>query len=148
MSKKKISTNTMIIVGVMLFVLFVGLVKFVSYWQLNGEMHYDKDPYIDTQFTNSFTFEKFDTIKKGMTENDVIEVIGQPFERNIYGSATYEVVHDRNSVKIPSPDFMQDCWSYSRDGKLGDKGDTSWYSYVVCFKQGQVVSTVINEFFD
>jgi hypothetical protein len=148
MSKRKISTNKMIIVGVLLLLLSVGLVKFVSYWQLNGEMHYDKDPYIDTQFTKSFTFEKFDAIRKGMTVNDVIDLIGQPFERNIYGSATNKVIHDKNAIEIPPPDFTQDCWSYSRDGKLGDKGDTSWYSYVVCFKQGQVVSTVINEFFD
>ncbi len=115
----------MVVVGVMLLVLLIGLVKFVSYWQLNGEMHYDKDPYIDTQFTNSFTFEKFNTIKKSMTENSVIELIGQPFERNIYGSSNYKVTHDQNAIEIPPPDFIQDCLGYGRDGKLGDKGDTS-----------------------
>lgn len=140
--------NRKLLGSIVLIIILFSLYKFSNYWKLNGEMHYSEDPYIDTQFTENFTFEKFDKISKGMSQQDVVNLIGEPFSKGLTGSATYEVVYDRNAIEIPPPDFTQDCWSYSRDGKLGDKGDTSWYSYVVCFKQGQVESTVINEFFD
>lgn len=146
MSKTKPSNNKLAIGVIVLIIVLILMIKFVNYVQLNFEMHYDKDPYIDTVFADDFTFAKFDMIQDGMSPEEVIALIGEPFDKDLTGSATHKV--DRNSLEIPPPDFEQDCWGYSHDGKLGDKGDTSWYSYVICFRDERVESTIVNEFFD
>lgn len=145
MSKKKLSNNKIAIVCIALIIALILLIKFFNYIQLYGEMHYDKDPYIDTIFAENFSPDKFGKVDKAMTKDQIIELLGEPITHDAFGIRNLD---DINQIVMPYDPRYQDCWRYSTDGKLGEKGDTSWYSFIVCFKDDKVSEKQVNEFFD
>ncbi len=112
---------------------------------LHFEGHYDKDPYIDTIFAKDFTPQKFDLVEKGMTELQVTELLGEPYTHDAFGFRNPDNI---NEVIMPNDSRVEECWRYSTDGKLGENGDTSWYSFLVCFKESKVSEKQANEFND
>ena len=85
------------------------------------------NPYIDTQFAENYTPGKFDLIKLGMTEAEVVKIIGEPISvrGNLRKDGTFE---------------------YTKDGKLmvSDRKrfflrDFAWYLCFVRFENGKVV---------
>jgi hypothetical protein len=93
-----------------------------------SEMHFPLNPYIDTIFTKDFTIEKFNTVNKGMSKEEVQKLLGEPLYSN-------------NSREMT-------CNFYSTDGKVEPFADFSFYSFVVCFKGDKVDSKNVNEFFN
>lgn len=112
---------------------------------LHFEGHYAKDPYIDTIFADDFSPEKFEQVKVGMSKTQVEELLGEPFTKDSFGIRNPE---NANEIIMPNDPRAEDCWRYSSDGKLGKEGDTSWYSFLVCFKKDIVLDKQANEFND
>jgi outer membrane protein assembly factor BamE (lipoprotein component of BamABCDE complex) len=88
-------------------------------------------PYIDTQFAKDYSPEKFELIKIGMTEDSVINIIGQPLYKG-------------NGYK----DELNTNFHYTGDGKLlsstkddGQNGydDYAWYRSSVEFNSENIV---------
>jgi hypothetical protein len=116
--KKKIK----IFLGVL--ILLIGLRLYSS-----SEIHFPLSPYIDTVFADNFSWEKFDKVKEGMTQEQVKSILGEPLDRSNYG--------------INNPDGI--CWRYSKDGKLSPFADFSYYLVQVCFKDQVVESKPVTE---
>ncbi len=109
-------------VKILLVVVLLGLAaKIYS----SSEMHFPFYPYIDTIFAKDFSRDTFNQVEKGMTQEKVKTMLGEPFDKTTY-----------------------DCWKYSTDGKLSPYADFSWYLFQVCFKNGVVDRKPINEFND
>lgn len=87
-------------------------------------MSFPSDPYIDTVFSEDFSFEKFGRVTVGIREEQVKNIIGEPI------------------VKQGS------CWNYTANGKASPYADFSYYLYQICFKEGRVESKPVHEFFD
>lgn len=112
---------------------------------LHHEGHYDKDPYIDTIFAKDFTLEKFELVKEGMSQKQVLELLGEPLTHDAFGFRNQE---NANLILPPDDPQTENCWRYSSDGKLAQSGDTSWYSFIICFKSDAVSEKQVNEFYD
>jgi outer membrane protein assembly factor BamE (lipoprotein component of BamABCDE complex) len=95
------------------------------------EMSFPFYPYIDTIFTKDFSWNNYNNITKGMRQEEVRALIGEPLLKRNYGS-----------------DPKDECWRYTTDGKLQPYADFSWYSVQVCFKDGVVDTKPVNEFND
>jgi hypothetical protein len=106
--------TSLIIIAIILAVLIVIFTRLELYFPLY--------PDIDTIYTREFTHEKFAAVKPGMSKNQVRLLLGAPFTPIPY------VPHDDRN----------ECWPYSRDGKLGLLGDFAWVFVRVCFKDGKV----------
>jgi hypothetical protein len=112
---------------------------------LHLEGHYDKDPYIDTIFAKDFTPKKFDHIEPGMTQKQVLELLGEPLSHDAFGFRNQE---NANLILPPNDPRTEECWRYSSDGKLAQSGDASWYSFIICFKDDILSEKQANEFHD
>ncbi|MBP9797889.1 hypothetical protein KBC70_01955 [Candidatus Woesebacteria bacterium] len=120
-----------------------GVPKYRS--PLHTEGHYDKDPYIDTIFAPDFTPEKFEQVQVGMSSVEVITLLGVPLAHDDFG------IHDPNNENViiaPNDPRVEDCYRYSSDGKLNGQGDASWYSFLVCYKDGKVNEKQFHEYHD
>lgn len=105
-------------VVILLYVLFVLLI--------GGFL---KFPEIDTLYTPNFSYEKFQEIKKGMTKEQVKQILGDPF-----------------SIVKPG----DERWGYSKNGKSGiaDLNDfIGWRSIDVFFDEDQKVSSKSDHIF-
>ena len=120
-----------------------GVPKYRS--PLHTEGHYAKDPYIDTIFATDFTPEKFEQVKMGMKTSEVLALLGEPLTHDAFGIRNPDKAQE---IIPPNDPRAQGCWRYSSDGKLAGKGDASWYSFVVCFKDDIVFDKQANEFYD
>jgi hypothetical protein len=89
-------------------------------------------PGIGTCFTRDFSHRGFQKIKPGMTEAQVIALIGKPMHRGPgRGSPPGWPLFQRGDV----------VWGYSSDSsRLG--GDWAWLAREVMFRNGKVVQTV------
>ncbi len=114
----------MTLVLVLLF-LILGLKLYSS-----SEMHFPFNPYIDTIFAKNFSWDKFNKVEIGMTQEQVRTILGEPLDKTN---------HDRNN-----PSY--NCWKYSTDGKLWPYADFSYYLTQICFKEGIVESKPVTEF--
>ncbi len=72
-------------------------------------------PYIDTRFAPNFTPEKFEKIKVGMTSDEVVEILGEPYTNS-----------------------SENRWQYTGDGKHL-KEDFAWYNCSIEFDGNQNV---------
>ncbi len=109
------------ILGIILF----GLIFIYLYSR--SSLGFPFYPYIDTIFAKNFTFEKFDSVKMGMSKEEVLEIMEEPMLKSNPGN---------------------ECWWYSGDGKLWPYVDFSWYQYLICFKEDKVIAKPINNFND
>lgn len=82
-------------------------------------------PAIDTVTTPGFDRLAFLEIAPGMSESQVLELVGEPAARRVVESPGCRA------------DFDQ-VWGYSRDGACG-WCDAAWRSYTVYFRAGSVV---------
>ncbi len=98
------------------------LIVFTVYNFLGFESYCWWNPSIDTQFAPGHSEESFLRIEPLMSENEVIELIGEPFEK----------------YKTKDNKFI---WYYSKDGK-SKWGDWAWLSRSVYFDANQRVTKI------
>ena len=75
----------------------------------------------------------------------VLELLGEPLSHDAFGFRNQE---NANLILPPNDPRTEECWRYSSDGKLGESGDASWYSFTICFKGDVVSEKQANEFHD
>ena len=107
----------------------IGLAVYLIWVLGKSELPFYPNPYIDTEFSPNASLEKLKQVEIGMTEFQVLTLLGDPFSRQNYGTD------------------HPDCWQYTSDG-AAHPFDFSWISHQVCFKEGKVTSTPVNEFND
>jgi outer membrane protein assembly factor BamE (lipoprotein component of BamABCDE complex) len=84
-------------------------------------------PSIDTRYTEGFTESKFAAIRVGMTQEEVVKLLGEPF--------------DGASARASSR------WAYTQDGKCTWK-DWAWLGREIVFAKGRVVEIVARVYYD
>ena len=104
----------------------IVLLLYVVYWAaFHGEDYCWWYPEIDTVFSQGFSKAGFDKIQVGMTADEVVGLVGDPFGK-------YPDKHN--------PDM--EVWWFSHDGALGRWGvrwgDKAWFSYEVTFTNNYV----------
>lgn len=97
------------------------------------EKHSQLWPYMNTVFSENFSWHNFSNLKIGMSKNEVNHLIGKPidiFNLKGYGGS--------------------ECWMYSHDGTILELiiADISWYRPQVCFKNSKVINFNVLEFSD
>ena len=84
-------------------------------------------PSIDTRYAPGFSERKFAEIKAGMSMDEVITLLGEPYHRG----------GGRNSVR----------WSYTQDGRCS-WADWAWLGREIVFKDGRVVERISRIYYD
>ena len=98
----------------------LALLTLVGWWLLfHGEDYCWWWPDIDTQFASGFDRAGWERINVGMSERDVVSLIGEPYFKESQSEGQ--------------------TWYYSKDGALGHFGDKAWFSYEVLFTDKCVV---------
>ena len=87
-------------------------------------------PSIDTRYAPDYAERKFQRIESGMTQEQVVGLIGQPLRKQSYLG--------RDPVRLAR---REEEWSYTGDGAAW-VGDWAWLSRKVVFNDGRVVQTV------
>lgn len=114
---------------IIIIVGFVSLVVFAAYSFIGFESYCWWNPSIDTQFAPKYSEELFLRIKPQMSEDEVVQLIGEPFEK-------YKT---KDNVVI---------WYYSKDGK-SKWGDWAWLNRGVYFDtHNRVVKTASSICYD
>lgn len=108
--------------------MIIGL-PFTAFWALIGsgysEGYFPLFPYIDTQFSDGYSFQNWNRVHIGMTTEDVRQILGLPLNSG------------------PALD-----WIYTRDGKCV-WGDFAWeYRYINFSEAGVVTGKVVRWFYD
>ena len=104
-----------------------GVIGFGLYTCSGVESYCYVYPSIDTRYAHGFSEEKFAEVRAGMSMDEVITLLGQPYHS---GSG-------RNSVR----------WSYTQDGKCS-WADWAWLGREIVFKDGRVVERVSRIYYD
>ncbi|GAB3571910.1 outer membrane protein assembly factor BamE domain-containing protein [Hymenobacter daeguensis] len=88
------------------------------------------DPYADTEFGKSYSPEKFERVKVGMTINQVREIVGKPlFQFKDAATMDYHYTNDRYLKR-------------RTDKKFALVGDLAWYRSGVTFNADSIVTNV------
>lgn len=87
-------------------------------------------PYIDTIYSKDFSWDKFRKISNGMSESEVVSIIGEPLSKTIQDNM------NANDT----------CWQYTTDGKLWPYADFSYYQAQTCLSNGIVTNSTVYEF--
>ncbi|WP_163341216.1 hypothetical protein [Desulfopila sp. IMCC35008] len=99
-------------------------IALIGYALLGFETYCWWNPTIDTQFSPGYDESKFSSIEPGMSEEYIIELLGEPFTKN--------VLEDEGA----------EDWYFSNDGK-SEWGDWAWLVRVVRFdKNSKVIKTI------
>lgn len=131
------------------FVLLIALFLYhvESIWTFNPE--------IDTAFTPNFNKDKYQQVKVGMTKDEVLSLLGEPFESHLYASSTHNHCLDDGFRPLPSSTDifssteinlslppvdapLEDTLTYSKDGAC-TWFDFAWLEYRVVLVNGSVV---------
>lgn len=114
----------------------VALAAIVSWgWLMGGiETYCPWNPAIDTEFTPGYSEKAFFSIQPGMTEAEVVALLGEPFGKNIWNS-------------WQGDDLPCDCWTYSSDGKCG-WGDFAHLGRMVMLRDGVVLALYTPVYYD
>lgn len=117
-----LTTSSLIII---LF-LFLGILLYYV------ENYFPPAPYIDTTFTDNYSWEKCEKIESGMTKNKVYQIIGKTFEKGIK--------HEQGG-KIKSGEEMNGlfCDIYSKDNTF-PWWDFAWISMNICYDESGKVA--------
>lgn len=104
--------------GVVLFRTMATIVIFfliVILYIFTLENYFPPYPEIDTVFAKNFTWERFDQVKPGMSQDEVRQLLGEPFQGE-----------ERTNLYAPY------LWEYTHDGKFCCH-DFAWFYVVVEF---------------
>ncbi|MDM9379335.1 hypothetical protein QUB80_01250 [Chlorogloeopsis sp. ULAP01] len=95
---------------------FVCMVAIAVYLQCFTESEFLLNPLIDTQLPSGFTQTKFESIKPGMTQAEVLKI-------------------------LPPPEYLSndDSWAYGNDG-AAPFGDFAWFRFVIYFDRAGIVT--------
>ena len=126
---KKRKKNIFIVIFIIILLIIICFLTNKSY--LFSEAHFYPYPYIDTKFSKDFSWKKFNSIKHGMSQTHVMDILGEPISKNM--SRTEKVSNI-------------ECWQYSTDSKAWPYADFSYYLIQVCFEDNAVESKPISEF--
>lgn len=100
----------------------VGFLLCVVYWfAFHGEDYCWWYPEIDTVFSPGFSKAGFDKAQVGMTADEVVGLVGDPFGK----------FPDKHNLDM-------EVWWFSHDGALGRWGDKAWFSYEIAFTNNHV----------
>ena len=110
---------------------FILSLSFVSGMVILGEGYNFFDPYADTEFAPAYTPEKFKTVREGMSEKEILSILGEPISK--YSDTT---ISKETGVS----------YYYTRDGylrKRQDKkfslvGDLAWFGSSVEFNKDSI----------
>lgn len=86
------------------------------------ESYFTPAPDIGTTFSEKFSWERYESIKNGMTKFEVDNLLGTPLLTDHYSSTT----------------LKGKCFSYSKDGS-GIPLDLAWIYTGVCFDENAIV---------
>jgi hypothetical protein len=81
---------------------------------------------IDTRFAPGYTDQRFDLVSVGMSESNVVAILGQPMYR-------------QERSRWPFPGDADFLWWYSQDGACS-WGDYAWRAPIIGMKNGTVVT--------
>ena len=130
------------------------LTIFIALYLYNLESIFSLDPEIDTLFTENFSKENYVKIKTGMTKDEVLRLLGKPFEEQLYASGGACLQESQSifsigdfmapieiNFQLPSLDSpLEDTLSYSKDGACS-WFDFAWLEYKVILIDGSVIRT-------
>jgi hypothetical protein len=83
-------------------------------------------PHIDTRFSKDFSFDKWDNVRRDMTKDTVIQILGQPLG----------VTSEKQSPARPPCAAYEMC--YSSDGAWGFS-DFAWESFYIFLDSNNIV---------
>ncbi len=115
----------------------------------NAETIFKFNPEIDTLLSSKLVKDQFALINAGMDRNEVVKLLGEPFEKHEYlpGSGSCWNGESNNigdfnlGFNFPSIETLQEeIWSFSKDGACS-WFDFAWLEYRVVFLDGIVVRT-------
>lgn len=114
----------------------VAVAAIVTWGWLIGrtEAYCPWNPAIDTEFTAGYSEKAFFSIQPGMTEAEVVALLGEPFDKHTWDSWQGD--------EIPC-----DCWVYSGDGKCG-WGDFAHLGRMVMLRDGVVLALYAQVYYD
>ena len=98
----------------------------VLYVTIGGESYFYLYPAIDTRFAPGYSETAFEKVKVGMTKDEVLSLLGPPFDPGTVG---------------------QNRWHYSQDGACF-WADWAWLSRAVLFKDDRVVEKIARVYYD
>jgi hypothetical protein len=124
-SPERIRTGTLGIIVALLTPLTIALVCVCFF---GGESYCFWNPWIDTRTAPQFTEEGFDSLRGGMTTNEVAGILGPPLA---HSDASEAIQH----------------WRYTGAGKCRFS-DWAWLSREVIFVNGKVVRTEKRIYYD
>jgi hypothetical protein len=110
----------------LLIVFFIGLLFLCANLFLGVENKNFLFPHIDTHFSKDFTFDKWDSVRCGMTKDTVIKILGEPLR----------IGSEKVSVFRPPCAVSEMC--YSGDGAWG-YADFAWESFYIYLDSNKVV---------
>lgn len=94
----------------------------------------------DTEYTKDFTYEKFNQVKVGMSMNEVLNLIGEPFDKDEF---PYPNIASGTKTK---------CYWYSQPEPASQTiqqfEDINWHRVGICFFEDRVISVDKTTFFD
>jgi outer membrane protein assembly factor BamE (lipoprotein component of BamABCDE complex) len=80
------------------------------------------EPYIDTEFGENYTPEKFDLINKDFTKEDVLKTVGQPL-----------FIHNDTLTNETQFTYTNDGFLRRKSNRNYDIGDFAWYRSSIYF---------------
>lgn len=123
--------------------LLVGLALFMLFVVGFTEQYFAPAPAIGTLFSANYSEAKFDQIRAGMTETEVVELIGDPLSKDRF---ILSFNQGERSATMPANSTVM--WSYSNDNARGI-WDFAWLGRFVYFDEaGRVTGTLEWVFYD
>lgn len=89
------------------------------------ESYFSPNPYIDTKFSDGFTWETWQQVDSGMTKADVRNLLGNPYGEGYGGYGGYFGIKSGEN-------YAENCDVYSEDGAFY-WWDFAWIAMQVCY---------------
>lgn len=118
--KKHVSLQWGIVIVIVILVVIPLMVLF------SIESYFYPSPYIDTEFAHGFSWENYEKVENGMTEQEVVALLGSPFEKPAGISGP--------KGGCGSISGKGECWVYTQDGK-SPHWDFAWIAVIVRFDE-------------